>query len=64
MKDFFITGFFVLVAMIFLFGMSYDMYSSGMKSGKKELIQELCSKQSYDFCTVEKIEYGLKNEVK
>lgn len=64
MKEFFITGFFVLVAMIFLFGMSYDMYFSGMKKGKQELIQALCTKQSYDFCTVEKIEYGLKYEVK
>ena len=64
MKDFFITGFVVLIALAFLYGMSYDMYSSGMKKGKQELIQALCSKQSYDFCTIEKIEYGLKNEVK
>lgn len=64
MKDFFITGFIVLIVLAFFYGMSYDMYSSGMKSGKKELIQELCTKQSYDFCIVEKIEYGLKYEVK
>lgn len=64
MKDFFITGFVVLIVLAFFYGMSYDMYSSGMKSGKKKLIQELCIKQSYDFCTVKKIEYGLKYEVK
>lgn len=34
--------------------------SIGETEGRKELIQELCAKQQYDFCAVEKVIYKVK----
>lgn len=31
------------------------------KGGKKDVINELCQKQQYDFCEVDKITYKLKD---
>lgn len=34
----------------------------GKKDGRKELVQELCDKQQYDFCVVKKVIYSIKEE--
>ena len=34
----------------------------GEREGRKEIVQELCAKQQYDFCTVEKVIYNLKKQ--
>ena len=34
----------------------------GEREGSKETIQELCSKQQYDFCVVKKVIYSIKED--
>ena len=34
----------------------------GEREGRKEMIQELCTKQQYDFCVVETVIYSIKED--
>lgn len=51
---------FVAVCLVLLFGgfyvIQYDQ-DANEKAYRKQLIQELCEKQDYDFCEIEKIIY-------
>ena len=54
----------VCISMLLMFfilgGIAGD--TVGEKEGREEMIQELCAKQQYDFCTVKKVIYSIKEE--
>ena len=40
----------------------FTIKTIGEKEGRKEMIQELCDKQQYDFCVVKRVIYTIKEE--
>lgn len=51
-----VTVFLLMLLVFFILGcITGDVF--GEREGRKEQIQELCTKQQYDFCAVEKVIY-------
>ena len=56
-----VTVFLLMILMFFILGCIAGE-TVGEKDGRKELVQELCDKQQYDFCVVKKVIYSIKEE--
>lgn len=61
-KDFWTAVVCIVILLMFfiLGGIAGD--TVGEREGRKEMIQELCAKQQYDFCVVKKVIYSIKEE--
>lgn len=61
-KDFWTAVVCILMLLMFfiLGGIAGD--TVGEREGRKEMIQELCTKQQYDFCVVKTVIYSIKED--